>query len=225
MAPITTNGYENVIMANEPIDQSRRQFFRRAVSKTSEVVVKKIDKNVNKRASNYIRPPYALSEMDFLLTCTRCNACIEACEPNCLFPLSSNLGMDVSATPALDLINRSCLLCDGFPCVSACEPKALSMNIDSDNEGSNDGIETEQRPLKIANVYVLPAECLPFQGPECGVCVDLCPIDQALTLQDNKPIINQNLCVGCAQCRSICIVDPKAISIKSVYANADDLSL
>ena len=204
-------------MKDKPIDESRRQFFRRAASKTSEAVVKKIDDKVNAKAANYIRPPYALSEVDFLLTCTRCNACVEACEPNCLFPLSSNLGMDVAATPAMDLVNRSCLLCDGFPCVSACEPKALRINISESNDDSNDEIKSEQRPLKIANVFILPSECLPFQGPECGVCVDLCPIDQALSLEDNKPVINQNLCVGCAQCRSICIVDPKAITLKSIY--------
>jgi len=56
--------------------------------------------------------------------------------------------------------------------------------------------------------------CLPYLGPECGACADSCPVAGALQWPDGrKPVIDQDLCAGCALCREACIVDPKAVGI------------
>jgi ferredoxin-type protein NapG len=190
------------------MDSERRQFLRRAFAKTGEQIVKQIDDKVVRKAANYIRPPYAIPEMEFLLACTRCNACIEACPHQVIFPLSNRLGTEVLATPAMSLANKACMLCEGYPCVSACEPKALYIDVEAE----------EAAPPKIANIAIDESTCLPFQGPECGACVSACPIPGAMRLDMEKPVIEPQLCVGCGQCRVACITEPKSINISSVYA-------
>ncbi len=183
----------------------RRDFFRRGLGKATEVAVKAADKRVSDRAKHWIRLPFALPELDFLLACTRCNACIEACPYDVIFPLAARLGADVVNTPALDLLKKGCHLCEDWPCVNACEAKALE--IKEDGEGYK---------VKFASAEIDENRCLPFSGPECGACIYICPVEGALILQQNKPVINQDLCTGCALCREACIAEGKAIMISSV---------
>lgn len=187
----------------------RRDFFRRGFGQAAEVAVKAVDKHVADKAKHWIRPPYALPELDFLLACTRCNACNEACPHNVIFPLAARLGADVANTPALDLLKAGCHLCEDWPCVTACEPKALVLIAD---ESSDSGYQALK---KFANAEINEGLCLPFSGPECGACISACPIEGALSLAQEKPVINQKLCVGCALCRDACIVEEKAITIYS----------
>ena len=187
------------------MDLERRQFFRRAFARSGETIVKQLDDRVAKKAANYIRPPYAIAEMEFLLACTRCHACVEACPHQVIFPLSNKLGTEVLGTPALSLVNKACLLCEDFPCVSTCEPQALKKD------------EQAAAFPKLAKVSINVQTCLPYQGPECGVCVAACPVDGAIKLDMEKPVIDVAVCVGCGQCRQACIVEPKAINISSLY--------
>ena len=46
----------------------RRSFFRSAIDKGSKTAVKAIDTSVNKQASHWLRPPFALNELEFLLS-------------------------------------------------------------------------------------------------------------------------------------------------------------
>jgi ferredoxin-type protein NapG len=191
----------------------RRDFFRRGFGQAAEVVVKAVDKRVDERAKHWIRPPYALPELDFLLACTRCNACIEACPHHVIFPLAARLGADVVNTPALDLLKKGCHLCEDWPCVSACEANALVIvAIDS----ADSKYKAEPAPMqKLANAEIDESSCLPFSGPECGACISVCPAEGALVLVNEKPVIHQVLCVGCGLCREACIVEDKAINIIS----------
>lgn len=183
----------------------RRDFFRRGIGKATEAAVKTVDKKVVDRAKNWIRPPFAAAELDFLLACTRCNACIEACPHGVIFPLAARLGADVVNTPALDLLKKGCQLCEDWPCVNACETSALVRE-----EGDN--------VKKFASAEINESLCLPYSGPECGACVYLCPVENALVLKQEKPVINKEKCIGCALCRQACVVEEKAINITS-YAS------
>jgi ferredoxin-type protein NapG len=187
----------------------RRDFFRQGFGKATEVAVKVVDKRVAEKAKHWIRPPFAINELEFLLACTRCNACIEACPHNVIFPLAARLGADVVNTPALDLLKKGCQLCEDWPCVNACEVNALVF--DSDEQITDDKIQ----PNKFANAEINEDICLPFSGPECGACVSVCPVEGALTLVQEKPVITQEVCVGCALCREACVVEEKAIAITS----------
>jgi len=112
----------------------RRTFFRRGLKEAAEVAVKHADAQVSKRAGHWIRPPFALAELEFLLACTRCGECAVACPHGVVFLLPARLGAQVLGTPALDLLTKGCLLCEDWPCVGpvnrapcAC-PRATTTN-------------------------------------------------------------------------------------------------
>jgi ferredoxin-type protein NapG len=185
----------------------RRGFLRRGGRSAAETAVGGIDAYVCHRASRWIRPPHALDELSFLGACTRCGDCVEACPHDVVFTLSPRLGIQVAGTPALDIVNRGCHLCDDFPCVTVCEPGALTLP------------DTEERiaPL-LARMSINEDTCLPFLGPECGGCEGSCPVTGALTWSGARPSIEPQRCTGCALCRAACILDESAIGVASIHA-------
>jgi len=186
----------------------RRDFFRSAIKRTSKEVVQHVDAKVADRASRWIRPPYAIDELEFLLSCTRCGDCTNACPHQVIFPLSARLGAQVAGTPAMDLLNKGCHLCEDWPCVSACEKAALVIP-----ELAED---VEVMPLPILAVASINTEtCFPYSGPECGACEYSCPVPGALNWDQQRPSIDKEKCVGCGLCRQACIIDPSAINIAS----------
>lgn len=199
----------------------RRAFFRRGLQKVTQTAVETVEQRVERRAAHWIRPPFALRELDFLTTCTRCRACIEACPHAVIFPLSARLGATVAATPALDLLNRGCHLCADWPCVDACEHGALKLPARDGDRGDGDATAPGPTPpARLARARLDPQRCLPFQGPECGACEGSCPVPGALTFRLARPAIDASLCTGCGLCREACIVEPKAIGIASLASAA-----
>lgn len=185
----------------------RRGFLKNAVHKTTQQAVAALESRANMRASKWIRPPFALDELEFLLTCTRCADCVTACPHTVIFSLGANLGAEVVGTPALDLTHKACHLCEDWPCVQACEVKALKLPVVA---------EDDTIPLPIlASCSIDTHTCLPYVGPECGVCAGSCPVDGALTWNREKPVIDMALCVGCGLCRSTCVLSPSAIKVEA----------
>jgi len=82
------------------------------------------------------------------------------------------------------------------------------------DESSDSGYEALK---KFANAEIVESLCLPFSGPECGACISACANEGAVSLEQDKPVISQENCVGCALCRDACIVEEKAIAISSWY--------
>ncbi len=241
-----THGDENVkgeAMSNKShnkqnISLSRRNFFRQSFHKAVDAGVGVLEKRSELRAERWFRPPFAISELDFLLDCTRCGKCIDLCPHQVIFPLSIRLGADVAATPALDLTNKSCHLCNDWPCVTACESNALRFPEQGQPSTDNHALSLEGNmaeeelgcsiPIE-KNTVFLPSDCpplakaevnkslcLPYSGPECGACRYSCPIENALQWHDNKPYIDDKRCVGCGLCREACIVESKAIDIATL---------
>ena len=205
----------------------RRSFFTLGANKVAKAVTEHALDKSRKNAQGWIRPPYAIDELEFLLACTRCDKCVKACPHEIIFPLSTKLGVKVGSTPALDLLNKACYLCEDWPCVTACETGALAFpQINSDMEQNNDSVLTDakEQVLKhnerslpvISRVSIDQDLCLPYSGPECGAC-RVCPVDGAMVWNMEKPDINQALCVGCGLCREACVVNPKAVKIESIY--------
>lgn len=177
----------------------RRDLFRLGAAKATEIAATMVSEKLALRERDWIRPPFAIDEATFVSTCTKCDKCIEGCPHQVLFRLPDD-------TPAMDLINRGCRMCSEWPCVGACETGALALPVD----------DTEQHsPVpRLARVAINEQTCLPYLGPECGACQGTCPVPGALTWRDGiKPVINEELCSGCAMCREICIADPKAIDV------------
>jgi len=202
----------------------RRNFFRSALNKSGKTVVKAVDASVTRQATRWIRPPYALNELAFILACTRCRDCIEACPHQVIFSLPAKLGAKFVGTPALDLLNKGCHLCDDWPCVNACKADALCFPVsveepaDSNSDQiTKDNTNDRQRLMpELARATINQQSCLPYNGPECGACLNSCPIPDAFIIDIDKPVINQQRCNGCGLCRESCIVEPKAILISSL---------
>lgn len=203
----------------------RRSFFTHGAGKVAKAVTDHAAEQARKNAARWIRPPFAIDELEFLLACARCDACTEACPHEVIFPLSAKLGAKVAKTPGMDLLNKGCHLCEDWPCVNACETGALKLPVIKveENELSAPDVYGQQYKERfvprIATLTINKDTCLPYSGPECGAC-KVCPVEGALTWIMEKPEINQKLCTGCALCREACIVEPKAISVQSVYQNA-----
>ena len=202
----------------DQVDTGRRAFFRRAAGKAAEKVVEHAQAKIEARATRWIRPPFALSELEFILACTRCGDCIKACPHEVLFPLPASFGADVASTAALDVLNGGCHLCEDWPCVTACEPDAL---IFPQGDEAETDAEIPKLP-KLAHAEIMTTECLPYQGPECGACEGSCPVPNALVWHASKPTINMVYCVGCGLCREACIANPAAVVLYSLNKNKNE---
>ncbi len=200
----------------------RREFFTRSAGKVAQKVTQHAAEKARENAARWIRPPFAIEELDFLIACTRCGDCISACPYEIIFPLSSKLGAKVFNTPAMDLNNHACHLCEDWPCVQACAQACEKpvLKIPEINSEQKENTTSLKKPLpKLANVFINIKTCLPYSGPECGAC-KVCPVEGAMIWDMEKPSINNDLCTGCALCREACIVEPKAIDVRSIYKTA-----
>jgi ferredoxin-type protein NapG len=181
----------------------RRAFLRLGADKAAEIKAELVSDAPAWPGDNWIRPPFAEAERDFLINCTRCDKCIAACEFDVLFKLPGDLPHPAAGTPAMDLLNHGCHMCDGWPCVAACEPDALRQPP-----------STNSAAPKFARAEIDTEQCLPYQGPECGACADSCLLEGGLEWRrGGRPVINSEICSGCGACREACIVSPKAVTI------------
>lgn len=202
---------------DSPLD--RREFFRRGLTKAAAVAVDAAEASVEVRARQWVRPPFALPELDFLISCSRCGDCVEVCPTGVIFPLSGKYGATVVGTPAMDLANKACLMCNDWPCVTACEPRALRLPlvpaaVNEGAEGGQEPAEASEFPLpRLARARIDTSSCLPYLGPECGACSHSCPVPGALLWDGPKPRIDPEICTGCGACRVACITEPKSVLI------------
>ncbi len=219
----------------------RRNFFRRSLGKVVSVGSDYVEHKAVEKAKAWIRPPFALAELDFLLTCSHCGDCIDACPHDVIFELPLQRGASVAGTPAMDIPNNACLLCTDWACVNSCKDQALfftvSQNpvIESDEEtvveckstateqnkasttesGNAEVVEMPQAQdcPPMASAHIDESMCMPYSGPECGACWGSCPIEDTLVWNNEKPSIKIASCIGCGQCVQACITSPKAITI------------
>lgn len=148
------------------------------------------------RAFPIIRPPGAVDESEFLAGCTRCNACVEAC-PHDAIVLAPDRFRQATGTPMINPSQQPCLMCEDLPCAAACEPNVLRENL----------------PRTIAMANLLTYNCIAWQGGFCSVCSEHCPEPGALTMEQGKPVIHDDICTGCGVCHHVCPAPTNAIAM------------
>lgn len=147
----------------------------------------------------YLRPPGAIDEAAFLLTCTRCGECAKACPTQVIKFLPPSAGAAVG-TPYIDPLDRACDLCG--KCMPVCEPRALLTVADP-------------RKVRMGMAILDPATCWAHQGQVCDLCYQRCPYpDEAIRLVGGKPLVVPDACTGCGQCAYVCVSTPVSIKIE-----------
>ena len=180
---------------------SRKGFFGEFLSVFKRGLAHHVDSKLNKLLQAPIRPPGALDELEFLSSCTRCNACAEACPVNAIqrMPLDSGIGAN---SPYIAPRIQACVLCDGFPCIRACEQGAL--------------VPVTPERLGMGTAVVDTESCQTFANKTCSLCYDACPYpERALTIDDDFHPKVLAACVGCGACEQRCPVAPTGIKVLS----------
>ncbi|MES9939836.1 MAG: ferredoxin-type protein NapG [Candidatus Thiodiazotropha sp. 6PLUC2] len=163
--------------------------------------------------ANYLRPPGALPEEEFLGACIRCGLCVRDCPYEILF--LGEVGDEVATgTPYFIARTGPCEMCEEIPCVVACPTNALDHEL-KDIEESRMGLA----------VVIDQESCIAFHGLRCEVCFNVCPIRGraiSLDMQHNTrsgkhalfiPVVHSNACTGCGLCERACILEEAAIKI------------
>ncbi len=182
---------------------TRSEFLRTAVKSilrtTAEFVDARVESGAEKLFVPLLRPPGALDEMRFLATCTRCDLCAEACPHDAISRAPAKYGPAVD-TPILTPAETPCYLCEDMPCIRECPEGALVAG----------------GQVQIGTAHIALNKCLAHNGqmPGCDYCYDRCPVKEtAILLEDGKPRIVADQCVGCGICEYYCPAPGKAIQV------------
>ena len=161
---------------------------------------------------NIIRPPGSQDEKKFLDLCIRCGTCMKACITNGLQPAMLESGIEGIWSPRLipeiGYCEYNCNLC-GNVCPTGAIPR-LPL--------------AEKKKRKIGIASVNKSTCLGWaQGEHCLVCEEHCPIpNKAIKIEYGqngipKPVVDENLCIGCGICQNKCPVRPiRAIRVETI---------
>ncbi len=187
-------------MTEEVKNPERKQFFRESLDALKAGVSLHIDRSLAKRLDGPLRPPGALDEVEFLATCTRCEACVTACPYQAIQILPQSSGL-AAKTPFIDPQIQPCFLCPDTPCISACEPRAL--------------VEVNPLEIHMGRAFVDEKHCLTYKDRVCTLCYDACPYpERAIVIDSDFHPQVLDACVGCGQCQYHCPTAP--VSIESL---------
>ncbi len=141
-----------------------------------------------------VLPPGAVDRPLFNRLCVGCGACIAACPEKCLVPSTA---LKTFGQPQMDFQKSHCRLACNQKCAAACPAKALR-KLD----------HTSRRDIHMGHAIWKKDRCLrTTEQVPCTACQHKCPV-KAITLVDNIPVINKDLCIGCGACEHVCPARP-----------------
>lgn len=147
------------------------------------------------------RPPWAITERNFIQVCNQCGDCISGCPEKILI-------RGRGGYPQIDFSRGGCTFCG--ECARACQQGGLRP---ADEHPWNQKIFIAQN-------------CLSKKGTDCHVCGERCP-SSAIQFRRQPgnvvmPMLEQALCNGCGICISQCPVN--AIDVLSCIQEGGMLS-
>jgi len=146
--------------------------------------------------TDWLRPPGAVEEQLFLERCTKCNDCVTACPPGAITAHQQD------GTPVLFADRSPCLLCEDFPCITACGTESLL---------PVEGIEQ----VRMGIAAVSHRLCTAGQG--CHACVSKCPTDAlVMDFESLRLVVAKEACVGCGMCEMVCKAVNDHVAIRVV---------
>ena len=193
-----------------------------------------------------LRPPGAVDEHEFLGLCIKCGQCLQVC-PYHSIHLADFVKGAGEGTPYIDATVRGCWACEAVPCVLACPTGALEHTCEKAEdiqmgiavlEFPESCIAMTNTPLPkdfsnkmqrftdgVNNVTKYELETLEklkgFEGKQCTLCVDMCPIPNPMSAIAMVPDKNGGKrpeiydgCIGCGACEEVCPTSKPSIVIK-----------
>lgn len=157
--------------------------------------------------TNRLRPPGAVPEENFAAKCIRCGRCVEVCPYHSIRMLDIRFGIN-AGTPLIEAEKIPCYLC--MKCVDVCPTGSLQ--------------RIEQAETRMGLAIINKFHCAAWIGTTlCRTCYDKCPYpEQAIRLEQLKPIVDEAACTGCGLCTHACPVTnvdgDKAVNIEPLYA-------
>lgn len=198
------------------------------------------------RAEDRLRPPGAVDEEKFLALCIKCGQCLQVC-PYHSIKLADFISGHGVGTPYIDANERGCYACSAVPCVLACPSGALDHRTEKPEdikmgiavlESPDTCIAMTNTPVpkgynekmhkftdSVVNIHELEVELLEkfdqFEGKQCTLCADMCPIPNPLSAiamvpdsgGGNRPKIYDG-CIGCGACQEVCPTSTPSIVVK-----------
>jgi ferredoxin-type protein NapG len=176
--------------------------------------------NEAKASELILRPPGALPEDDFLVTCIKCGMCVESCPYDTLILAKPGDNKPIG-TPYFIPREVPCYMCPDIPCVPVCPTGAL--NEKSVTNQKTGDLDINQADMGVA--VVDDENCIAFWGIQCDACYRACPIfGDAITIEYEsndrtgkhafmKPIVHSDHCTGCGLCERACVTEKPAIFV------------
>lgn len=198
------------------------------------------------RAENRLRPPGAVPEKQFLALCIKCGQCLQVCPYHSIKLADFANGHGVG-TPYIDANERGCYACSAVPCVLACPSGALDHHCEKPADihmgiavlefpdtclamsntpipkGYN--VDMHQFTSSARNITELEEKLLvkfdEFEGKQCTLCADMCPLENPLSAIAMVPDTNGGKrpeiydgCIGCGVCQEVCPTSVPSIVVK-----------
>ena len=133
-----------------------------------------------------IRPPWSLSEPEFIDKCNRCGDCVPACEYEIIV-------IGRGGYPEIDFSKGGCDFC--ADCVPVCKPGAISKNAGEDSV-----------PWKLKAKILAP--CLSLNAVICRSCGEACEVEAIKFKLEvggiARPLLDLEKCNGCGECFVAC---------------------
>lgn len=157
-----------------------------------------------------LRPPGAVEEEEFVVKCTKCGLCIEACPFGALLMVQPG-DRRPTGTPYFTMRDNPCRMCSDIPCVTTCPTGALDVSLVSDEKGDGSR-ELDINKTRIGLAVIDRETCIAYWGIQCDACYRICPlIDRALTVEYSRnertgkhaflaPVVHSDHCTGCGLC-------------------------
>ncbi|MDR3194468.1 MAG: 4Fe-4S binding protein [Tannerella sp.] len=156
-----------------------------------------------------VTPPGSLNLTRFKDKCTACHLCVTKCPSHVLRPAGMEYGFDYFLKPRMAYIdsycNYECVICS-----EVCPTLAIRPLTVEDKKTTQTGIAR----------FFIDRCIVHTEETDCGACSEHCPT-QAVHMIPYKgtltiPKVEDELCVGCGGCESICPVRPvRAILIEA----------
>ncbi len=134
-----------------------------------------------------VRPPGSRGEKEFLALCLRCDRCRSACHTGVIGVAGLSDGVIEMRTPVMNFRRGFCDFCRR--CAQVCPTGAIE---DFDPEAEKVGLAE------------ITQYCIALRTAACTKCHDECPYDAISLDNENRPMIDPEICNGCGKCEEVC---------------------